>query len=107
MPLYCLMVTTQPVPGVETEYHRWYDQVHLAEVLRIPGFIHAQRFQVETTQLPGTRVHAQFLAIYTILSDDIDATMIRFDQARNRMEGTSSLQPESVSFQLLRSITKS
>lgn len=95
MPRYVLAVHTRPVAGLEADYHRWYDQVHLAEVLGVPGFVGAQRLAACE---PGR--HNEFVATYTIESDDIDATIAEFDRARALLRTPPSLDPESVSFRL-------
>jgi hypothetical protein len=47
MPKGILYVETWPSsPEQLTEYHRWYDEVHLAEVLTIPGIVAARRVDV-------------------------------------------------------------
>lgn len=63
-----LIVHTNPVPDREDEYNDWYDHQHLADVLALPGFVAARRYQLSETQLaplPGFR----YLAIYEIDGD--------------------------------------
>ena len=45
MPRYNLIVLTNPVDGREDEYNDWYTNVHLDDVLKIPGVVGAQRFR--------------------------------------------------------------
>ena len=74
MASYKFLVLTNAVPGSEAEFARWYDEVHLRDVLAVPGFVSAQRFALDdagTGELGGYR----FLAIYDMESDDPDATM--------------------------------
>ena len=40
-----LFVFTDPVEGKEEEYNDWYNNVHLAEVCQVEGFLSAQRFE--------------------------------------------------------------
>lgn len=42
---FVLAVRTRPVPGSEEDYHEWYDKYHLDEVLAIPDFVTAERFE--------------------------------------------------------------
>jgi len=60
-----LIVFSAPKPGREDEYNQWYNDVHLEEVVAIPGFVAAQRFELSEDQLPGFpgSPHA-YLAIY-------------------------------------------
>lgn len=36
---------SDPVEGSEAPYNAWYDRQHLPDVLRVPGFVGAQRFE--------------------------------------------------------------
>jgi hypothetical protein len=63
------VVRTRPVDGQEDEYHRWYDEVHVPEVLEVPGFLSARRF--------GS-ADGDFLAIYELEADDLDAVLADF-----------------------------
>lgn len=76
MARHVLLVFTNPLPGQDDEYNRWYDGQHVPDVLRIPGFVGARRFRVESEAanaggLPPTK----YLAIYEVESDDIEATL--------------------------------
>lgn len=64
-----LYVESQPTDdGSAEEYHRWYDEVHLPEVISsIDGIVSARRFAT----FDGT----PFVALYEIESDDLAATM--------------------------------
>jgi hypothetical protein len=64
------LVLTNPVEGRDDEFNEWYEQQHLDDVLRVPGFVAAQRFRLSGGQ-SGTH---RYLAIYEIETDDIDAT---------------------------------
>jgi hypothetical protein len=44
-----LLVFTNPVAGRDDEYNAWYDEVHLADVCRVPGIIDAQRYELVPT----------------------------------------------------------
>ena len=65
---YKLVVFSEPTPGQEEEYNRWYDAVHLPEVLSIPGFVSAQRFKLNAPMV-GELPH-KYLSIYEIDCDD-------------------------------------
>jgi hypothetical protein len=69
---YSFIVLTNSVEGRDDEYNKWYDDVHLDDVLAVPGFVAAQRFRrldSDSTSPFG------YVAIYEIETDDIDATM--------------------------------
>ena len=62
------VVRTRPLAGQEDEYHRWYDEVHVPEILQVPGFVSARRFEAD----------GEFLAVYELEGDDLDAVLADF-----------------------------
>jgi len=62
MPKCKLVALTTPHPGREEEFHDWYQNVHLPEVLSLPGGVSAQRYQL-VAKLMGADTN-QWLAIY-------------------------------------------
>src|SRR3982074_1302469 len=40
-----LMVWADIDPEFEAEYHRWYDEEHIATLLAVPGFLSAGRYE--------------------------------------------------------------
>ena len=63
-----LVALTTPVPGKEDQYHDWYQNTHLPEVLSLPGGVSAQRFQL-VAKLMGSDPN-QYLAIYDFECDN-------------------------------------
>ncbi len=63
-------VKSNPVSGREDEFNAWYTDVHMAEVLRIPGFLSAQRFELASQQMQPDQSH-NYMAVYEIDGDDI------------------------------------
>ncbi|WP_329251680.1 hypothetical protein OG223_22925 [Streptomyces sp. NBC_01478] len=106
MATHILMVHTRPAPGQEAAYHHWYDDFHLDEVLQVPGFVAARRLRLLPEPEPdgpplGPGSH---LALFTVESDDIDATRELFRQARKSMEIPSCLDPSSVALSWWRAL---
>jgi hypothetical protein len=66
------VVQTNPVEGKEDEYNDWYEHQHLDDILRLPGFVSAQRFRLADTD-PAQSAAQRYLAIYEIETDDINA----------------------------------
>lgn len=67
---YKFVVLTNAVEGREDEYNDWYTNVHLPDVLAIPGIVAAERFRLA----PAQRSPAQpfkYLAIYEVETDDL------------------------------------
>lgn len=84
MTRHLLLVSSDPVTGSEEDYQRWYDEVHLHDVLSVPGFVRAQRFVAQPSvhgELPDNR----FLAIYEIETDDLAGTLAQLSQAARGM----------------------
>ncbi|MFC4243619.1 hypothetical protein ACFOYW_09565 [Gryllotalpicola reticulitermitis] len=72
-PRFLQIVSTQPSPDAEPEFNDWYENTHVPEVLRMPGFLTGQRFRLVDSVPPFDG--PQYLAVYEIESDDIDATL--------------------------------
>lgn len=46
-----IVALTNATPGREQEFNDWYDNQHVHDVLKVPGFVSAQRFACE--DVPG------------------------------------------------------
>ena|ERR1700693_2992318 len=79
------------VDGKEAEYDAWYGEVHLPEVLQIPGFVAAQRFRVSTAQLAGMTPKWKYLVIYEI--DGESATQALAELGRRIGSGEMIVSP--------------
>jgi hypothetical protein len=67
MPKGVLVVRTTPTEGREPDYNAWYDDVHLADILKLAGFTSARRFRtLEGDSFP-------YLALYEVEADDLKA----------------------------------
>ncbi len=64
----CLVIT-QPVWGREHEYHEWYDNQHVRDVVRVPGILSAQRFDAVGPKPEDEAARPRFLAVYEIAGD--------------------------------------
>lgn len=80
MPKAMMMVFTDPAdPSREEEYRAWYDD-HIAQALRIPGLPRAVRYK-RSAGGPAAEMPAQFVTIYEIEADDVDAVHARLSAA--------------------------
>lgn len=68
MPMMKLVALTRPLPGREKEYHEWYNNTHLPELVNKFGMAGAQRYKL-AAKLMGSDEN-EFLAIYDIEADD-------------------------------------
>jgi|SRR5579875_91783 len=56
-------------PAREEEFNRWYDTVHVPDVLAAEGVVAAQRFKL-AGRPPENAPNVQYLAIYELEGDD-------------------------------------
>jgi hypothetical protein len=84
---YVLVVMADAVPGREAEFNDWYSNVHIPDLLTIPGLRAAQRFVVATDCLSGGS--PKYLAIYEVETEDL----ARFKAALGAKAKTITLSP--------------
>ncbi len=72
---WLLLVRAEVDPSVESEWNQWYDEVHLPEILKCPGFKTGRRFRSVDH---GPRA---YLTVYELDRPDAVET-IEFKQAR-------------------------
>jgi hypothetical protein len=64
------LVFSNPYEGKDDEFNEWYDNVHLPEVLAVPGMISAERFDLRPlAREAGTTPEFRYLAIYELEGD--------------------------------------
>jgi hypothetical protein len=82
MARYSFLVVSSPVPGKETEYHEWYDRQHVHDVLKVSGFVRAQRYEVAgESPLSG-----RYVAIYELETDDPLAALAEINARAGKPE---------------------
>jgi hypothetical protein len=69
MPRFTMMALTNAVPGGDAEFVDWYESVHLAEVLSVPGVVTAQLGEVADIAAAGAPQY-RYVGIYTIEAED-------------------------------------
>jgi hypothetical protein len=73
---YTFVVLTNPTPGKDAEFNRWYNEQHIPDVLNAAGFVCAQRFKLSDTQNnPKVDQTHKYLALYEIETDDLQASL--------------------------------
>jgi hypothetical protein len=75
MSKHLLLVMTNATEGREHEFNDWYDNRHLADVLKVPGIVAAQRFALSPVQRMAPPLPWSYFAIYEIETDDLNATV--------------------------------
>lgn len=100
-----LVALTNPVEGKEAEYNRWYDEVHVPDMLSLPGVTWGQRFALPGTQTVGSSAPTdgpapthRYLALYRF-SGDADALMAELGarMTAGTLSVDASLDPASAS----------
>ncbi len=85
MPRAVLLAFTAPKTHAQTdEYNDWYDNVHLDDVLAVPGVLSAARYRLSDEQFPADDAPAPYVAIYEIEADDLSAIGHEMDAAHQR-----------------------
>ncbi|MDT5360118.1 MAG: hypothetical protein QOC69_1880, partial [Mycobacterium sp.] len=79
------VVLSNPIEGEDDTFNKWYDEVHVPEVLDVPGVVAAQRYDLSELKVPDDPdLPAQlpppthrYLVIYE-LDREPDAVMANF-----------------------------
>jgi hypothetical protein len=91
---HLMVVLTDPLPGQEDEYNKWYTETHLPEILRTPGFLAAQRFHLDAG---ASDVSAySYLAIYEVDGDLDEARRALAADRANRTPAPAAMSSERV-----------
>lgn len=61
-----LIVFTSPAEGREDDFNDWYDNVHLAEFVALPGVVSGQRFSLAPH---SPKAKTSYAAIYELSAD--------------------------------------
>jgi hypothetical protein len=68
-------------PNREKEFNEWYAKVHLHDMLEIPGFLRATRYEA-FNPVPG---QTKFMTIYEVETDDLNQTMAASGEQMKRI----------------------
>jgi hypothetical protein len=104
---YRLLVRANAVPGREAEFDEWYDRIHLGEVLALPGFSAAQRFEVRGEPFAGSGGH-RYVTLYELDTDDPEVALrgLRRALASRSLTMSDALDLDTVSAVVIESITE-
>jgi hypothetical protein len=71
-----MVVESEPADlGAEEEYDRWYREVHIPELLSVPGFVGARRYRVRKDLGRGESDKPRYLTVYDLEADDLAAPL--------------------------------
>jgi hypothetical protein len=100
-----LVVYTEPTEGQEAEYNRWYNNVHLDEVISVPGFIAAERFMIAAPPHVGPEPSHRYLALYEVEADSAEQALETLNGAIGGMNLSPSLDLEGASSVIYKAIS--
>ena len=86
-PAAVLIMMIDVKPEDEAEFNRWYNEEHIPELMAVPGFLAARRFEVEGEG-------AKYLAIYELE----DAKVFETPQYKVWREASESTRRMSAKF---------
>ncbi len=69
-------------PEKEKEFHDWYDNVHVPDVLGVPGIVRVTRFENVT---PGEQV-SKFFTLLEVEADDVWQVTTALQENRDKVE---------------------
>lgn len=92
MPHYVIQFESRAQPGLEEEFNRWYETVHLPDVLNVPGFKTATRYTI----VDPARDRPHYMAAYQVECDDPFALLGQLGEASTTMEISPTLDREHV-----------
>jgi hypothetical protein len=77
---YIQVVFSNPAEGKDAEFNEWYDNVHIPELLAIPGMLSARRFDLHEAAVyhapGGVAPEHRYLTIYE-MEGDVDVIMAK------------------------------
>ena len=71
-----VVVMTNAAEGREQEFNDWYSNVHVHDVVKVPGIVAARRYELNEVQrraLPPDQ--ARYMALYDFQTDDLQRTL--------------------------------
>lgn len=73
---HVLVVMSNAAKGRDQEYNDWYTNVHVPDVLKVPGFVSATRYKLSPKQRAGNApAQWEYCATYDIETDNLDETL--------------------------------
>jgi len=105
MPRTILVVFSQPTGADQDEdYNRWYDDVHLGEVLAVPGLEAATRFRASEFQIKGMEPARRYMSVYELDGDPRQAISNLFAAAKD-MNLSDALDRETAQAYVFEEVT--
>ena len=91
MARHTMLVLVNAKEGRDEEFNRWYEDVHLTDILAVPGFIAARRFEAADAQMTGVPKH-RYMTLYEIETDDIAQAIKDLGAAAGGMDLSDAME---------------
>ena len=98
------IVMSNPIKGKENEYNEWYSNTHLQEIVKINGFISAQRFKLTDEQHMEDQTY-KYMAIYEIENENIGDSIKKLNEAAESFTMAPVIDVDNVHVSIFKSIT--
>jgi hypothetical protein len=97
---YKFVVFTNAKPGRDEDYNQWYEGQHFPDVLKVPGFVSAQRFGLADEQRSEDARAWKYLALYDIETDDIGGVLAELSRRLGtaQMPATDAMHEQRMPF---------
>ncbi|MCE2510411.1 MAG: hypothetical protein J4G10_05475 [Alphaproteobacteria bacterium] len=99
---HLLLVLSNPTEGQEKEFNRWYDELHLDEMLATTKCTSAQRFKLTDDQ--WTKSAHNYLAVYEVEADDPKDVLRDLNETRSQRQQSPALNKETAAVWLFSEI---
>lgn len=84
-----------PAEGKDKEFNDWYDNIHLAEFVALPGVVSGQRFTLAPT---SPKAKTRYAAIYQLNGDPADVLKAMDAAIKDgSMRMSDTIDPASIS----------
>ena len=100
MKKYVFVALTNAKDGCDDEFNALYSTMHVADALKIKGFVAAQRFRLTADQRRGPPYPWQYMAVYDMETDDLPTVMAELTArvGTQSMPLSDAISPELLSF---------
>jgi hypothetical protein len=89
MDRYLVLVMSNPVEGRDAEFHDWYENTHLDEVLSTCGWKSAERFALSAER--GAACGFTHLAVYEAEADDAGSLVETLNATRDQRQQSEAI----------------
>lgn len=86
---HLVVVMSNPVEGREDEFHDWYENTHLDEVLATCGWASAERFRLSAVR--GADCGFAHLAVYDAEGSDASAILDTLNTTRDQRQQSDAI----------------